>query len=473
MFHHSTPIVSNHEKVNQEDSNITKALPNNGAASQKTDDDGYVSIVDRVVLPNTVRKHVSIECTIDHTYSNSKLQIMECDTVTVATVGTSVSYSTHGTTFSGQTMDSSSSAALDHWQFWKRTDLRILAMPFFYVTEPDTATFPKQELKEVTARLLNVFSSLSLMVSYDRGDEIMTASAACRCMDGVGFHVLIWEKNAREYQMEIRHTSGCGTLFRQKRFCDAILAAVTGTKEEEDEVSGPEDSVLTQLQADPLYFDLTKQDEEVRLLDSVWRRCRSPIAPELEQLFAMLDTLLTSPRLDAIVEGFATLLDVTHPKAAGFRMAAAVATALLTSSSSSSQCSTIVLSLALAEEWPDFVEMRPSDLRLHESLLAEYSYQAWKVVAQSVSFLDADGLTQFVQQADTVLARGSSDDSSLEEVLLRTVHMAREQPHRAYCATHILARVSSRPEMVPATPSVPHYGLQQATQRWAATVESR
>jgi hypothetical protein len=392
---------------------------------------------------------------------------MECDNATVATVGTSVSYSTYGTTFSGQTMNTAS--ALDHSQFWKRSDLRIHAMPYFYLTEPDVATFPKQDIKEVTSRLLNVFSSLSLMVSYDRGDEMTTASAACRCMDGVGFHVLIWEKNAREYQLEIRHTSGCGTLFRQKRFCDAILAA---TVVKEDEAVST--AVPAPCQVDPLYFEFMEQDEEVRLLDAVWRRCHSPISPELEQLFVALDTLLTSPRLDAIVEGFTMLLDATHPQPAGFRVAAAVATALLTSSS---KCATIVLSLALNEEWPDFVEMRPSDLRLHESLLAEYSYQAWKVVAQSVSFLDADGLVQFVERANTIV-QSSGDESSLEEVLLRTVHMAREQPHLAYCATHIVSRLSSiNHEMAVEPPSktqsVPHYGLQRATQRWAATVESR
>lgn len=327
---------------------------------------------------------------------------------------------------------------------WRNLQHNVLkSMPSYFSLEKDSiATCPIQYTKKVLPRMLNLFRFLSLMVVYTNGSMYNEPYAICQDMDGVRFHVLLWKNykpsHDEELMVEVRYVGGESMLYNKRQYQYRVLQAVHDscddmTTEQQNQIP----IKLSNLPIDPLLFNMDDIEEQIAAQQSLKRRIgdRTSHDDQINMIDTEIENYIQSDFIENIYEGLSILLKVTNASQSGFLVAEAISKKLLTGTSMTSK---MTLSLGLSQCWYTEGESKNDDISRDDRILRDYSLLALRIIGQAVNFLDAESMQLFVTNAKTILVR---DLFSSRSILFEHIVQAEENPHFAYCAAHILARV--------------------------------
>lgn len=347
----------------------------------------------------------------------------------------------------------------------------VRPVPVHYPLAPHVVSFPPSQLSRVCDALTYCFYNLSLRVEYQDGDGTKkTVKAYCESMQGVKLVVQIWKRPMAkrldsgktpedmdvnmDCLVEILRLGGDQMEFSPlvRNILQSIQDSIGSTESSTPSPPSsptvsfsPKRSASTKIPADsppmdPLGFtknELLGQERRFHTLmrDSVEihniQTSELTLAPgSLQFTLEHCEKLLVSPLCDNIHKGLTKLVSLTDPNRSGYTTAKKVATQVLCNVNS--KTSEIVLFLALDRSWPTSMDMSADDLRLHMEMRKKHSYLALTIMAQSLSLIDANDLSDCLQ----VVSRW---DLLTVEPLVHFVQHAAVAPHVAYLATHILA----------------------------------
>jgi hypothetical protein len=202
---------------------------------------------------------------------------------------------------------------------------------------------------------------------------------------------------------------------------------------------------MTFVPIDPLWFDRTGRDEQMTTQDSLRRRCgdRTSHEEQMNNIVNRIEDCMNHEDLESVYEGLSILLHVTNANHSGYRIAEDMSKILLTSTTAT-MTSKMTLSLGLRARWYTEDELSKHDIRCDATIMKDYSLLALRIIGQAVNLLDHESMNMFVSNATSILSNG--EYPTIVSTLYQYIRSAEEQPHLAYCATHILGRIC---EMVP------------------------
>lgn len=299
---------------------------------------------------------------------------------------------------------------------WNADSLKVKRLPMYYKLEKHHAVFDQTELPAVLERLEKLFCKESLMVEYCDGSASSpkTVSARCASLDGVEFAVLIWEID-NEYAVEVQRTAGDSLLFSQHQYAQRVLDTVKNVSK----TKYPDDDSAI----DPL---ASRTNIPWSPYDLLQRQIQVTADQQQDALNIVLD-LLQSERYDAVQCGLESLVAMTDVSKSGNEQARFVSRIVLSDASSSN----VVVSLACFGRFPS---PRFDD----RSITKYHQLTALTVLAQAVHLVEITSaeVSDFLNQRSVVMM----------DALLSAVSNARQAPHAAYLATHILAKLCALPD---------------------------
>ena len=336
-----------------------------------------------------------------------------------------------------------------YWRTIKDNDLKLF--PSHLSVEKDTiATCPFPSKKKVLPTMLNLFRLFSLMVVFTNGSTNHQPYAICEDMDGVRFHVILWRRhsptsaNDEELMVEICYISGESMLYHKRQYQHRLLQAVRENCDDYESNAHIHTSAQKPANfsypppTDPLLFHLKDRDEQIAAQDSLKRRSGDRTSHEEQSnvVFERIEHYVCGgDDVESIFEGLSILLNVTNANQSGFRIAETISKKLLTGTSMTSK---MTLSLGLSESWYSQVELNIDDIRCDATVIRDCSLLAMRIIGQATSLLDEESMKVFVINAKSILEK---DSFTTQSPLYKHIEQAEENPHHAYCAAHILARV--------------------------------
>lgn len=415
------------------------------------------------------------------------------------------------------------------------------------------ATFSIPNLTKVIVNgILDTCRLCSLKITYHIGTTYNNPYIVCQDMDGIKFHVLLWKlsnhnnnnKSTRSLSLyadrkttmlnrssnnktdddemmfiEVRYIGGDESMiFYQKNYTQLFLQAVqqvelqgnkqnVGIKDNTTTISqipamtsimSDDDTDLSSQQntinipystSDPLFFDMTNREQDVRMYESLQHRMENhnSARDQQEQVQYIMDRVqycMSSDNLECVYEGLAMLMHVTNPTRSGYRVAEQVASRLLTTptlsisnsnnnnlSGSGNITMNMILSLGLYGCWyhsneMDFVvagknnndtnsnmNVEDDDMFSDPVILRDYTLYSLRIIGQALNVATTkdvktftSNVTVFLQQTnynpdETSNSSSNSNNISIQSILLQHILYARDRPRRAYCAAHILAKI--------------------------------